>query len=296
MPLTKAFKFFRYFIEGSAAYILFFTLAILPLPIASWTLGAVFRLVGPKLKAHARAKKQLAKAMPKLASSEIDETINLMWWHLGRLAGEYPNLPKLSMPKSNRYIEIVGLQNIKAAKNDKNGAIFMTGHIGNWEIIGNVLADESLNLGAVYRAANNPIVNNLIIRTRKKYIKLLFPKGKEGARKIINHLKSGGQICMLIDQKMNDGIPISFFNREAMTAPALAELALKYNCSIWPIRVERLKNVNFRVTVYPSLKVTRTKNHTEDVCRLMQESTTKIENWISERPEQWLWPHRRWRD
>ena len=101
---------------------------------------------------------------------------------------------------------------------------------------------------------------------------------------------------MLIDQKMNDGIPISFFNREAMTAPALAELALKYNCSIWPIRVERLKSVNFRVTVYPSLKVTRTKNHTEDVCRLMQESTTKIENWISERPEQWLWPHRRWRD
>ena len=160
MPLTNAFKFFRYFIEGSAAYILFFTLAILPLPIASWTLGAVFRLVGPKLKAHARAKKQLAKAMPKLASSEIDETINLMWWHLGRLAGEYPNLPKFSLPKSNRFIEIVGLQNIKAAKNDKNGAIFMTGHIGNWEIIGNVLADESLNLGAVYRAANNPIVNS----------------------------------------------------------------------------------------------------------------------------------------
>ena len=294
MPANNLFKFMRYLIAAIITQLLFITLSKIPLPLASWVTGAVLSFLGPKLKAHSRAYKQLSMAMPSLNNTKVEEILSSMWWHLGRLLGEYPNLPKLSIKNKNQFIEIVGIEHIKTAKEDPKGAIFMTGHIGNWELIGNVLNDEGLNLAAVYRAANNPIVNYLINRIRGRTIKHLFPKGKEGARSLIRHLKSGGQVCMLVDQKMNDGISLSFFNNEAMTAPALAELALKYNCSVWPIRVERLKNVKFRVTVYPSLEVTKTDNHNEDVVRLMQKATTQLENWISERPEQWLWPHRRW--
>ena len=70
---------------------------------------------------------------------------------------------------------------------------------------------------------------------------------------------------MLVDQKMNDGIPVPFFGREAMTAPAVAELALKYDCPAWPVSVERLGDARFRITVYPKLDIPRTGDRSADV-------------------------------
>jgi KDO2-lipid IV(A) lauroyltransferase len=101
---------------------------------------------------------------------------------------------------------------------------------------------------------------------------------------------------MLADQKMNDGIPVPFFGRMAMTSSALAALALRFDCDVLPARVERLGGAAFRLTVFPALPLPRSGDHHADVAALMARVNRILEQWIRDRPEQWFWLHRRWPD
>jgi KDO2-lipid IV(A) lauroyltransferase len=99
---------------------------------------------------------------------------------------------------------------------------------------------------------------------------------------------------MLVDQKLNDGIAVPFFGRDAMTAPALARLARRYDCIVVPVRVVRLGGAHFRLICDPPLKVPKTADAQADALALMTEVNATIERWIRARPEQWFWLHRRW--
>ena len=101
---------------------------------------------------------------------------------------------------------------------------------------------------------------------------------------------------MLVDQKMNDGIAVPFFGRAAMTAPALAQLGLRYRCPVVPVRLERLAGCRFRVTIHPPLSFPDTGDQAADVRTTMTAVNALLEGWIRAGPEQWLWLHRRWPD
>jgi KDO2-lipid IV(A) lauroyltransferase len=99
---------------------------------------------------------------------------------------------------------------------------------------------------------------------------------------------------VLVDQKMNDGIPVPFFGRPAMTAPAVAQLALRFDCAIIPARVERLKGARFRLTAFPPIEIAKTGNRQADTLAIMTRINAVVEGWIRERPDLWFWLHRRW--
>jgi KDO2-lipid IV(A) lauroyltransferase len=101
---------------------------------------------------------------------------------------------------------------------------------------------------------------------------------------------------MLIDQKMNDGIAVPFFGRPAMTATALALLALRHDCVVVPARILRLKGAHFRVILEPPVELPRSGNAAADRLALMTRVNAIVEAWLREKPEQWLWLHRRWPD
>ena len=154
---------------------------------------------------------------------------------------------------------------------------------------------HGISVAQIYRAANNPLLDRMIARYRGDAGELI-PKGKVAARRAIAALRRGTHLTLLADQKMNDGIPVPFFGRLAMTAPALAVLALRFNCDVRPARVERLHGAYFRLTVFPPLPVTRTGEPHADAAALMVRVNATLEEWIRDRPEQWLWVHRRWPD
>jgi KDO2-lipid IV(A) lauroyltransferase len=95
---------------------------------------------------------------------------------------------------------------------------------------------------------------------------------------------------------MNDGIPVPFFGRAAMTAPAVAQLALRFDCAIMPARVERLTGARFRIVLSPPIPVNKTGDRHADTLAIMTAVNAEIESWIHARPEMWLWLHRRWPD
>jgi len=120
----------------------------------------------------------------------------------------------------------------------------------------------------IYRAGNNPLLDRMITRFRGDEGELI-PKGRIAARRAIAALRRGTHLTLLADQKMNDGIPVPFFGRPAMTAPALAVLALRFDCDVLPARVERLDGARFRLTVFPPLPVTRSGDFHADTAALM---------------------------
>ena len=121
-----------------------------------------------------------------------------------------------------------------------------------------------------------------------------YPKSRTGARALLEAIKHGGHLGILVDQKYNEGIPVPFFGHDAMTTTAPASFAIRYRIPLVPARVERLVGANFRVTVFPALKVPDSGDLISDTRTVMTEVNSLFERWIREKPEQWLWLHRRW--
>lgn len=286
----------RHVCEAVAAQALFGLLGALPVGWASALGGALGGCIGPLLPVHRQGLDNLARALPELAPAEVRRCARRMWRHLGRVAAEYPHLHRFSIDAPGGRVELVGRAHLDEAKRSPTGGIFVSGHIGNWEIAPLTLEQAGIPATAVYRAANNPIVDRMIARFRNTVMQNLVPKGHDGTRELVRSLGAGKHAALLVDQKHNTGIPVPFFGRDAMTAPAVATFALRYDCPIWPVRVERLAGASFRATIYPKLAVPEQGTREERVRATMVAINRILEAWIRERPEQWLWLHRRWPD
>ncbi len=284
----------RHGAEGALARGAFALLGALPVSWASAVGGALGGLLGPLLPVHRRGVDNMARALPDLSPADIRRHTRRMWVHLGRVVAEYPHLSRFSFDGADGRIELVGRDHLEEAGRSEKGGIFFSGHIGNWEL--GALAPEraGIPVAAVYRAPNNPVVDRLIRRTRRGIARYSIPKGRDGVREMVNRLKAGTHLALLVDQKLGSGIPVPFFGRDAMTAPAIASLALKYDCPLWPIRVERLGGARFRITVFPRLAIPAGGTREERVLAIMTDVNRTLEGWIRDRPEQWLWLHRRW--
>ena len=172
---------------------------------------------------------------------------------------------------------------------------FFSGHLANWEIVPLSATQRGIPIDRVYRAANNSFMEKIYQHARSGIEGELIQKGPLGARKLLRSIKGGHHIGMLVDQKMNDGIPIPFFGHDAMTAPALAELALRFKCPVVPTRAERIAGSTLRIIIEPPLKFIPSGNRKTDVKMIMKMVNEKLEDWIRETPEQWFWLHRRWK-
>jgi KDO2-lipid IV(A) lauroyltransferase len=266
-------------------------LRLLPVDWASALGGAVARALGPRLPVSEQARRNLRRALPALDNAGIERTVRAVWDNLGRVAAEYPHLRSLGA----RRVDVIGIEHIDRLRDDGKPGICFSGHLGNWELLPVVAAQYGVALSNVYRAANNRHVDRLLRILRPDSAELI-PKGSAGARQMIAALGRGAHLGMLVDQKMNDGIAVPFFGRPAMTAPALAQLALKYDCPVLPGRVERIGGAHFRLIVEPPLALPRSGDRQADTLALTEAVNRHLERWIAEQPGQWLWLHRRWPD
>ena len=281
-------------IQASIAWAVNLFFSLLPLDWASNLGGWVGRKLGPQLKVTENAKRALATVFPTLSSEGINEVIDAMWDNLGRTIGEHPHLAKFDPYQKNSRVEVVGVEILDQARDDNEPGIAFSGHLANWELVPLASTKRGLPLHLVYRRANNRLFDRLVQKGRVSTGGKYFPKGPDGAKDILHALKNGQHLAMLVDQKMNDGIEVPFMGRNAMTAPALAQLALRFKCPVVPVQVERLKGANFRITVHPPLTLPNTGDKKSDILELMTDVNNYLDNWIRQHPEQWLWIHNRW--
>jgi KDO2-lipid IV(A) lauroyltransferase len=279
----------RYIAETAGVILAYGLFRAMPIDWASATGGWLGRTLGPRFGLSWRARHNLALAMPELGADEVERIVAGMWDNLGRFAGEMPHVARLD-PEDGR-VEIVGLEHVRSAAAEPEGCIFFSGHLANWELLPIVARHHGIDLESIYRAANNPWIDQMIQNIRTG---ALHPKGAQGARRAVAGLRAARPLALLIDQKMNDGIAVPFFGRPAMTAPALVDLARKFKVPAYPARIERLDGARFRITVLPPIRFEAGPDRHADLAAGMTEVNALLESWIRERPAQWLWLHRRW--
>ncbi len=283
-------------LEGIGAVLMFTTFRLLPLDAASGLGGFLARSIGPQLGVSRRARHNLRRALPHLDEAETRRIIRGMWDNLGRVVAEYPHLGKFQVYEEGGRIEIKGAEYLRAQGAPGKRTIFFSGHYGNWEVATLAVTQAGLKVVEIYRAANNPIVDRLINEARSVVGSELAPKGAIAARQAIAAMRGSRHIAMLVDQKMNDGIAVPFFGRDAMTAPALAKLTLRFGCEVIPVQVERLPGARFRIVVEPPLDLPRSGDDDADTLAIMTRVNAVLERWIRDRPDHWFWLHRRWPD
>ena len=285
-----------YPLEAVVVGLAFALFGALPIDRASALGGWLGRMLGPRLPVTRVAERNLRRAFPDRSAAEIAAIVRGMWDNLGRVAGEFPHLGKVDVYASDGRVEAVGAEHLDALRASGASAIFFSAHLGNWEIASLCTSQKGMPLAFAYRAANNPFVARLLNSLRAPIGGVHYPKGADGAKKLVAALRKGQHLGMLVDLKLREGIPVPFFGRDAMTAPVVGQLALKFRCPLLPVRVERLAGARFRLTVYPPMELPSSGDRQADVAETMRRINALFEEWIRARPEQWLWIHHRWPD
>ena len=288
-------KNLRYMTEAALVYTLFALFKIMPLDAASALGGFIARNIGPLLAASRKARRNLERAIPGKSAQEYDNLIRDMWDNLGRVVAEYPHIGYIVKhritPEHEHYMT-------DALKLDAP-AFLITAHLANWEVgPAYFTLRYNLPLDITYRAPNNPYVDRLLHKTRSMGGSITaFPKARETARKLLNALKDGHNIGFLIDQKFNEGLPVPFFGRDAMTNPAFVQLAQKFHSPLVPTYIVRTDGAHFRLIFGKPLEIFEADGKTPlPLEKVIRRAHIELEDHIRQYPAQWLWLHRRWKD
>ena len=259
--------------------------------------GWVARLIGPRLPVSRIADANLRRALPRLDATQRRQVIRAVWDNLGRNTGEMPHLAGFQRTSAGPGWEIAGEAHLAGLSRPGSQAVFFSGHLGNWEMILPIAAALGIRVGGFYRAGSNVAADRLIQSLRQAPLARaipMFAKGRDGTRGAVRHMRDGGSLGFLVDQKMNDGIAVDFFGQPAMTATGMAKIALRYGCPIIPVRVQRLGPARFRLICEPPLTVVPTGAEDADVHAATLAMNQTLERWIRADPGAWLWLHRRW--
>ena len=279
---------------GLVVHILYFLGTTLPVDFASGLGGKLGKLLGPRLgkKSHKRAAKNLKRCFPEKSDQEIETILSDMWEHLGRFAGEFPVLTKIM--KEDR-IKIVDQDLISNQWVVGRPTIFISGHMGNWELAPALGKDWDLDMVAIYQPPPNIYIDSLTKKIRKNLGLTIVPRGPEAVDKAFRKLKAGGCLAFLADQRRTNGELVPFFGIPSRTIVTPGQVAMRFDCQVFPVRIVRTQGANFELRCYPRFDFEASGDRKKDALDYMEKINAMYEEWIREYPAQWLWPHRRWR-
>ena len=290
-------KIIKYFFEFISIISLFCIFKIIGLRNAS-NLGSVLgKLVGPLFRSKNIIKQNIATGLGSIDEKREYEIINGMWGNIGRTFAEYVFLKDFKFNKTDfNHIKINGTNHLDEIKKNNEPVIFYSGHFANFELMAMELDKFGIKCAAIYRPLNNFFLNPLMEYLRMKYIcPNQIPKGRIGVREIIGKVKNKFSIALMVDQRVSEGPKTLFFNKPAHTTTIPAQIALKYNCKLVPISLERKEGPNFEMTIHEPYKIEKTGNDEEDTKNITIKINQLIEKMILNNPKQWIWTHNRWK-
>ena len=282
----------KYFLQFIALIFLFSFFKLLGIKISSFLSGKLLALIGPLFRSKKICLSNLSTAFPQLEITEKEKILRNMWFNYGRMLAEYMFINKFRNSNLSNNIIIENQEELNKIKDSLEPVIFISGHFNNFELMAMHLEKSGVELAAIYRPLNNIFLNPLMERIRKKYIcKNQIKKGMAGTKEILKFFKKKTSIALMVDQRVSEGIQCNFFNKPAFTTTIPAQFAQKYNAKIVPIYIERIKNNNFKIKIYKSLKFTN--NDTLETITIHLNKV--LEKIIIKKPEQWIWTHNRWK-
>lgn len=195
----------------------------------------------------------------------------------------------------SRHIDRSDMRFIKAALKKNKGALILTGHLGNWELLTATASLEKIGNHAVYRPLDLKPVDRFVVRMRSRFGTHMIP-ATQALRKIVAALKQNETVGLLIDQNSDphNGVVVEFFGRPAFATKGLALIARQTGAPVVPAFLVREKD-RFKVISGPEIPFVRTGDARKDIEINTQRYNLAIEQAVRQYPEQWFWVHRRWK-
>ena len=239
------------------------------------------------------ADENLSFAMPELNVAGRAAIIGGVFDSISRMLVAFARFPRISRGVDGDgvggWVRVEGLEHVQAALGRGRGVIFATGHLGNWELSAFAFALLERPIRIVVRPLDNVRIHAFVERNRGLSGNVSIGK-REYVRGILQALSRNEMVGVLVDQHDQDGVPIEFFGRPAMTSTGITRFAAKTGAAVVPgfalwSRQER----KFILRFFPAVQISG--NAEEDTRRIHR----LIEAVIREYPDQWMWIHRRWK-
>ena len=284
-------------IEYAAVWLLLKGLGLLPKPVARSFATGVARMLfalSPKLRKTAEVNLQIA--FPDWSESRRNELIHGMVRNLAWMAVEFARFPKYSKENIEQLVVLDSNENFLTGQRQGKGVLFLTGHIGAWELSSFAHASYGFPLHYMARPLDNARIDALVNGYRCLSGNRPIFKN-ESARVMLKVLKESGTVGILADQNTmpEEAVFVDFFGKQASTSTGIARVALHTDAAVVPgyaIWDESLQK--YRLRFEPPVELIRTGDTERDVLENTQKFTKIIEDIIRKYPDQWVWVHGRW--
>ena len=288
----------RFRLEYALAWCVVKSIGALPRPLAraaGISLALFIYLLHRKLRRVGMRNLQLA--FPDTSTRQRRKIVRQVFTSLGRQFGEVCLLPRYTAQNVSDAVVYDGFENFDRASQRGKGVLFLTGHLGAWELSAFAHSLYGHPLYFVMRPLDNPYLDALVRRYRTMHGNKPILKD-DPARDLLRAMKQGSTVGILMDTNMTppEGIFVNFFGIPACTASGLARIALRTDAAVVPgFTLWDPVLRKYRLRFDPAVQLIRTGNNEQDILANTQLFTKVIEDFVRRYPDQWLWVHRRWK-
>lgn len=266
--------------------------ALLRLPYERRLAAAAFlagRLLAPLLGWRRRVRANLALVCPELPVAEVEGIARRVPAGFGRNLIETFSGAEFVARARHCPVAGPGLAAAERARDAGGPIVFVSAHIGNYEAARVAMLARGFRVGVLYRPMSNPFFDARYAAALATLGGPTFARGRRGLGEMLNFLREGGALGIMIDQHMSRGAPLAFFGQTAYTALSAAEMALRFSAPVIPIYGLRAPDgVGFRVLVEAPVAG-------DTAAAITQALNDSLEAQVRAHMDQWLWIHRRWR-
>jgi len=288
----------RFRLEYALVWCVVKTIGILPRPLAravGIALGRIVYYLHGKLRRVGH--RNLSLAFPDMPDRDRGRILRGVFTSLGRQLGEICLFPRYTRANVSNVVIYDGFENFDRAFARGKGVLFLTAHLGGWELSAFAHSLYGHPLSFLMRPLDNPYLDRMMREYRTMHGNQAIDKD-DPTRGLLRAMKEGKVVGFLMDTNMTppQGIFVDYFGISACTASGLARIALRTDAAVVPgftLWDPVLRKYKLRFD--PALTLTRTGDNEADVAANTQLFTKVIEDFVRRYPDQWLWVHRRWK-
>lgn len=261
--------------------------------------GSVAAQIGYHLARPQRstALHNLRMALPELSANERKQIVRDNFSNLGRLLAEFSQFPKLTPENVSERVEYEGLDNYLDGLRRGRGVLFLTAHVGAWELSSFAHGLYGYPMKFLTRPLDNPLVESLITGRRTLSGNHVIDRNG-AAREVLKALRNNETIGILIDQNTirSEGVFADFFGIPAATTPALATFAVRTGAAVVPGFIRWDNDRQRHILAFePPVELKQTGNPQDDIVANTVLFNEILERFVRRFPDQWLWIHKRWK-
>jgi KDO2-lipid IV(A) lauroyltransferase len=288
----------REWFEYAVVWAMLKSLGALPRRTARHLAATVARVVYTLLpKLRKTAEFNLRLAFPEWDEAQRRATIRGMVRNLGWMAAEFARLPQYTKENIEQVVILDGHENFLESQRRGKGVLYLTGHIGAWELSSFAHSLYGFPLHYMARPLDNLRLDDLVNHYRCLSGNRPIFKN-ESARALLKILRDAGTVGILADQNTmpDEGVFVDFFGTPACTTTGLARVALHTDAAVvpgyafWDPQIAK-----YRLRFEPKVELSRSGDTERDVLVNTQKFTKVIEEIIRKHPDQWVWVHARWK-